>query len=67
MIFAISVSIGSSIGALALGLLVEHQGLPWILEFCPGIDKTEFWGWTNKFFEKYGLILVFTIGASPLM
>ncbi|MFP5386204.1 MAG: hypothetical protein ACLGHN_09005 [Bacteriovoracia bacterium] len=66
-IFAICVSIGSTIGALALGLLVEHQGLPWVLEFYPGINTTEIWSWTDKFFLKYGLLLVFAIGVSPLM
>lgn len=66
-IFAISVAIGSSVGAVALGLLVEHQGLPWILEFFPGIDNTQIWSWTDKFFGKYGLLLVFAIGLSPLM
>lgn len=66
-IFALSVSIGSAIGAIALGLVVAHQGLPWILDFYPGIDKTEVWTWTSKFFGQYGLLLVFAIGASPIM
>lgn len=66
-IFAISVSIGSTIGAVALALVVEYQGLPWILEFYPSIDKSEMWLWTEKFFDKFGLLLVFAIGASPLM
>ena len=66
-IFALSISIGSTIGAVILGSLVEHQGLPWVLEFFPGIDKTQMWTWTDEFFDKYGLYLVFAIGASPVM
>lgn len=66
-IFAISIAIGSTIGAVALGLLVENQGLPWILEFYPGIDQSAIWTWTDKFFGEYGLLLVFAIGASPIM
>jgi membrane protein YqaA with SNARE-associated domain len=66
-IYAINVAIGSSIGALAIGLLVEYQGLPWILEFYPGIDTSDMWVWTEKFFGKYGLLFVFAIGLTPLM
>ncbi|MCM2349439.1 MAG: hypothetical protein NDI69_05410 [Bacteriovoracaceae bacterium] len=42
-LFALSISIGSTLGAVMLSLLVEHQGLPWVLEFFPGIDKTQMW------------------------
>lgn len=66
-LFALSVAIGSTVGALTLGALVEHQGLPWILEFYPDINNTAVWNWTEKFFNQYGLLLVFAIGASPLM
>jgi membrane protein YqaA with SNARE-associated domain len=66
-IFALSISIGSTIGALTLGFLVEHQGLPWVLEFYPGLDETQMWIWTDEFFDKYGLYVVFAVGASPLM
>lgn len=66
-IFAISVSIGSTIGAVALSAVVEHQGLPWILEFYPGINTTAMWLHTEKFFDQYGLLVVFAIGASPIM
>jgi membrane protein YqaA with SNARE-associated domain len=65
-IFALSVTIGSSIGALLLVALVRFQGLHWILEFYPGIDKTHVWEWTLKFFESYGLLLVFVVGITPL-
>lgn len=66
-LFALSISIGSTLGAIALSLLVENQGLPWVLEFFPAIDKTQMWIWTERFFDKYGLFLVFAVGASPIM
>lgn len=66
-IFAINISIGSTIGAMALHLVVEHQGLPWVQEYFAGIDQTQVWIWTENFFEKYGLLVVFAVGASPLL
>jgi membrane protein YqaA with SNARE-associated domain len=67
MIFALSISIGSTLGAIALSLLVEHHGLPWVLEFFPEIDKSQVWIWTESFFNKYNLLVVFAVGVSPLM
>lgn len=65
--FALSISIGSTVGAIVLSTLVEHQGLPWVLEFYPGIDQTQMWKWTEEFFDKYGLYVVFAVGLSPLL
>ncbi len=66
-IYAISISIGSTVGALSLSILVEHQGLPWVLEFYPGLDQSQMWLLTDQFFEKYGLFVVFVVGLSPVM
>lgn len=66
-IFALSISIGSTLGAVLLSVVVEHQGLPWVQEFFPGIDKSQMWIWTEEFFDRYGLYVVFFIGVSPLM
>lgn len=65
-LFAFFVSIGSTLGAISLCTLVEAQGLPWILEYYPSLIETEAWNWTERFFEEYGLLLVFGISASPL-
>lgn len=65
-IFALSVTVGSTIGALGLVVLVEAQGLPWILEYYPGINETRVWLLTYEFFEKYGLYLIFAVGITPL-
>jgi membrane protein YqaA with SNARE-associated domain len=67
LIFAVCVAIGSTIGAMILSSVVHLQGLPWILDYYPGINETEMWNVTEKFFDEYGLLLVFAIGASPIM
>lgn len=66
LIFALSVTIGSTMGAVALAILVEVQGLPWILEIYPGLNEGRTWLLAADFFEKFGLLLVFLVGLSPL-
>lgn len=66
-LFALNITIGSTIGALALFYLVEHQGLPWVLNFFPGLEQSQMWIITDQFFDKYGLIVVFVVAISPLM
>lgn len=63
--FALSVAIGSTLGALLLYFLVDHYGLQKILEFYPGIDQTNSWTWTSNFFNQYGLLVVFLVGITP--
>lgn len=64
---ALSISLGSTLGALVLAMLVEHQGLPWILSFYPGIAETKTWILSMRFFDSYGLLLVFVIAITPFM
>lgn len=64
---AINVSIGSTLGAMALAVLVEYHGLPWLLEVYPGIDQSSTWLWAEGLFAHYGLLFVFLVAASPLM
>jgi len=64
---ALCVAVGSSAGALLLAALVELHGLPWILNLYPGLAETTAWSWTNRFFDQYGLIVVFVVAASPLL
>jgi membrane protein YqaA with SNARE-associated domain len=63
---ALAVSLGSTLGGLGLALLVHDLGLPWILNLFPGIQASESWILTEKFFNEYGLIVVFAIAMSPL-
>ncbi len=64
---ALSVAIGSTFGAIILAAFVETQGLEWILEMYPGINETKSWLWTEDFFERYGMLLVFIVAITPLM
>lgn len=64
---ALSVAIGSTLGALLLAGLVEFQGLPWILDLYPGVQETKTWTLSMEFFERYGLLLVFAVAITPLM
>jgi membrane protein YqaA with SNARE-associated domain len=66
-VYGLSISLGSTLGAIALSILVKTMGLPWILKFYPGIGQSEIWFMTEKFLQEYGLIVVFAVGASPLM
>ena len=62
---AFFVGVGSAIGALALAILVELHGLPWILQLYPQIDQSQIWILAQKFFQQYGLLLVLMISLSP--
>ncbi len=66
-ILALSVAIGSTVGAITLAALVELQGLPWILELYPGVSETKTWILSMQFFEQYGMLLVFAVAITPFM
>lgn len=65
-VFALFVSIGSTLGSVLFSLVVEVQGLPWIIEYFPGINQTEFWIWTEKFFNEHGVVIVFVVALLPI-
>lgn len=65
--FAIGFTIGSTLGAVVLFYLVREFGLNLILDIYPGIDKGLMWSWTTQFFDRYGLLIVFLIAASPIV
>lgn len=65
-IFALSVTIGSLLGALFLAALVNMHGLPMILDYYPGAQETKAWAWTQSFFDRYGLMVVFFVAITPL-
>lgn len=64
---ALSVAIGSTLGAIILAALVETRGLGWLIEMYPGINETKSWLWTEDFFKKYGMFLVFVVAITPIM
>lgn len=63
---AISVTIGSTLGALVLITVVKLQGLPWILDVYPGLDQSHIWLWSLDFFQRYGMLLVFFVALTPI-
>ncbi|MCM2283097.1 MAG: hypothetical protein NDI61_14740 [Bdellovibrionaceae bacterium] len=63
----LTVTIGSSLGALALAALIEWHGLPLLLKISPGIDQTQVWVWTEQFMSEYGMLAVFAVALSPFM
>lgn len=65
--FASAIAIGSTIGAILLAAIVESHGLPWILQQYPGLDQSKTWAMSADFFDRYGLLLVFGVAATPLM
>lgn len=67
LLLALSIAGGSTLGALVLAAIVEFHGLPWILNWYPGIVETSTWIWSTKFFDTYGLLLVFAVAMTPFM
>jgi membrane protein YqaA with SNARE-associated domain len=65
-LLAVAVTIGSTLGAVALAALVELLGLPWILAVFPELETNQIWLLVNSFFHDYGLLVVFLIALSPL-
>lgn len=59
-------AIGSTLGALLLCLLVRTYGFDLILQFFPTIEQNSTWQWTVKFFDQYGLLLVFFVAVAPV-
>lgn len=63
---AIWVAAGSTLGAVLLAVLVKFHGLPWILQYYPGLDTTTIWAYSSRIFSQYGLLMVFFCAATPL-
>ena len=63
---ALFTSIGSTVGALALCLLVKTFGLDFILTIFPKAQESQTWIWTLEFFDKWGIGLVFLVAVAPM-
>lgn len=64
---AVLTAVGSTLGAIAFAGFVQVEGLPWVLKYYPHLQEMEMWVWTQGFFAKYGLYLLFLIAASPII
>lgn len=64
---ALFTAFGSTLGSLALAFILEKHGLPFLLEWKPGIDQTSFWIWTDHLMHQWGSWTLFLIALSPLV
>jgi membrane protein YqaA with SNARE-associated domain len=46
---------------------VETNGLPWVMEFYPSLADSSVWKLSVKFFDQFGLYLVFLVALAPIM
>ncbi len=56
---------GSWLGALVLALLVQTLGIPFLLKAYPEMLQSPFWSWTQAFFLRFGVWVVFLVGLAP--
>lgn len=67
LLYAISITVGSTVGAVLFAYLLEVHGLPWILDIYPSLTQGHMWTIMENFFNQYGLIIVFLIAAAPVI
>src|SRR3989338_6423574 len=51
---AVVVSLGSSLGAVALAHVLQAHGLPFLLQISPGIDQGSAWQWASHLMDQWG-------------
>lgn len=64
---ALVITIGSTLGAVALAALIQQHGLPFLLNIVPGVDQSQVWHWTDQAMDNWGAIALFLFALSPLM
>lgn len=64
---AIGISLGSTLGAMLLVLLIHDIGLNVLIQKFPSITSSQFWPISHDLLEKYGLWGLFIMMVSPLM
>lgn len=63
--FSLFVGIGSAIGALILAYIIQLYGIQVVETMFPDIQSSSAWIRTQKFFDEYGLWLLFAVAATP--
>ena len=63
---ALLVTLGSAIGAYALGWLVDRGGAPVVEWFIPNAFQTEIWRKAATFLEDYGASSIGLVALSPI-
>jgi membrane protein YqaA with SNARE-associated domain len=64
---AFMVTLGSTLGAVALAALIHDHGLPLLLQISPGINQTATWAWADRAVDQWGGLALFLFALSPLM
>ncbi len=64
---ALSISLGSTLGAILLVFLVHHYGLEEIILHFPKITHSSIWPYSQKLLTDYGLWGLFFMMLSPFM
>ena len=63
--FSMFIGIGSAIGALILAYVIQLYGIQVVEMMFPDIQNSSAWIRTQKFFDEYGLWLLFAVAATP--
>lgn len=64
--FASMITIGSCIGGVVLAEIVIQLGPPIIDSLYPNLQGSEWWVLTDRFFDDYGLWVLFAVAATPV-
>ena len=64
--FALLVSIGSTLGAFLLFLVVQNYGISFLNFLYPDFAQAQAWVLTEKFFHLYGLVVIFIVSMTPV-
>lgn len=64
--FGLFSAVGSAVGGLILCYIIQSYGIQVVESLFPHIQGSNAWIQTQKFFDQYGLWLLFAIAASPL-
>lgn len=64
--FGVFSAIGSAVGGIILCYVVQLYGIQVVESLFPHIQASGAWIQTQKFFDEYGLWLLFVIAATPL-
>ncbi|WP_409479493.1 YqaA family protein [Pseudobdellovibrio sp. HCB154] len=64
--FGVFSAAGSVLGAMILCYIVQLYGIHIVETLFPNMQASNFWLQTQKFFDAYGLWLLFAVALSPL-
>lgn len=64
---AFCLTLGSCVGIWIFALLIQQQGMPFLLHMMPGIESSQAWLLTQTLMQKWGSLAVFFICLSPII